>query len=826
MTMKVPAVLVVLASTLFLSLVSPLSLAVDPNRIFAPVILDTNLGPGSTLTLAINVTNIGPIPEDMDAWQVSVQLNPSLLRILNVRDGPVLDDIAENLGGTTFPTTQFNATAGTVFANELLILPGAPPQPENLGFTGSGDLVYIDVEVQAYGNSSISFDTARTYLRDIDEDVFSIDHEVRHGFFANVPIVLPPTAVFTVAPDRIFAGTLVTFDASESHDIDGAIVQYSWDFGDGFQSSETDPVATHVYAALGVYNATLTVIDDDGATGTATRTLIVGGQNLPPVVVFSFMPADPEVFEPVTFDATGSYDPEGRLALVPYLWDFGDGFTAGGLVVQHTYSRPGNYSVTLSVVDAKGQRGTTEQQVTVSPGPPNEPPVPIFTFDPANPHVGETVRFDATSSFDPDGSIIDYAWTFGDGPFSVPGQIVFHTFFSPGTFTVTLTVRDNRGQSASTSSQITVTPRPDHDVEIDEIIVSPSAGLVSGQFAVVTVIVENIGTHEENVTVTAYYDGSPIGSVTQRIFGSPFYVYYTYITIFWDTQSVPAGEYTISANAQIAFDEDPSNNAFTNGQVTILPPPTLDLSPPNGPVGTRVTVTGTGLPGNPFPQGLPRPILVSFDNQFLGYTFTTGTEFVFIFNVPKAEPGLHKINVLDVLTLLRFSTDFTVVDESMLDIELDVGSLYFEGDTAMATVQIQRNGHLVDATSIQATLMLPDGTSQTLSLRKVEGTIGLYRIEISIAQRNSVGTYNINVEASYQSDNSDSTGHALKSFTVKTAWLSPTRIRTTSVVGSLASVGLIGPILFKTYADRRARRKVPDTDAPPTNTPLPGVDAE
>ncbi len=65
-------------------------------------------------------------------------------------------------------------------------------------------------------------------------------------------------------------GQAVSFSSAGSSDPDGSIVSYLWDFGDGVTSTAADP--SHTYAAAGTYTVTLTVTDDQGATGTATTT--------------------------------------------------------------------------------------------------------------------------------------------------------------------------------------------------------------------------------------------------------------------------------------------------------------------------------------------------------------------------------------------------------------------------------------------------------------------------------------------------------------------------------------------------------------------------
>ena len=85
----------------------------------------------------------------------------------------------------------------------------------------------------------------------------------------------------------------------------------------------------------------------------------------------------------------------------------------------------------------------------------NEYYEPKFTFSPGNPRVNQTVTFNASSSYDPDGSIVSYYWNFGDNT-NASGMIVNHTYTSPGNYTVTLTVRDSNGATNSISKTVTV----------------------------------------------------------------------------------------------------------------------------------------------------------------------------------------------------------------------------------------------------------------------------------------------------------------------------------------------------------------------------------
>jgi len=262
-------------------------------------------------------------------------------------------------------------------------------------------------------------------------------------------INLPPIAEFIASPTTVYTGEVVDFDASASYDIDGYIVSYSWDFGDG--NTGLGVTVSHSYVDDGEYPVTLTVTDNEGAVGTKTESITV--LNRPPVADLTASATIVDKQETVTFDASGSYDPDGYI--VSYSWDFGDGSTATGVVVDHAYEDDGVYTVTLTVTDDNGATGSATATKTVL----NRPPIASFTESAHTVNKDETITFNAAGSYDPDGTIVSYSWDFGDGT-TATGVSVSHAYDDDGSYHVTLTVTDNDGATDSAYATKTVMNMP------------------------------------------------------------------------------------------------------------------------------------------------------------------------------------------------------------------------------------------------------------------------------------------------------------------------------------------------------------------------------
>lgn len=242
-----------------------------------------------------------------------------------------------------------------------------------------------------------------------------------------------------------------TFDATKSYDEDGQKLTYLWDFGDGTTSDK--PVVTKVYDKPGDYRVSLTVRDSSGSIcgdGVATHTV---SPNFPPVPVAINQEAC--LGQAMTFDASGS-----TVSGTPtYKWDFGDGQTAEGVKVTHTYEKPGNYRVILNVNDGKNTECSDASTAITAKVVPS---VSVILKSPETSCVGRSAVFQADAT----GGAGKYRWDFGDGTVTEGGSRMSHAYQKGGQYTVTVTADNGQGfpcSMATDAKKITIFESPNAD---------------------------------------------------------------------------------------------------------------------------------------------------------------------------------------------------------------------------------------------------------------------------------------------------------------------------------------------------------------------------
>ena len=209
------------------------------------------------------------------------------------------------------------------------------------------------------GNSSFTQNTSHQYsefgqymvsLQVLDDDG-GTDTRIK---MINVSNVLP-IANFSFSPqDASTFDTIEFFDLSS--DVDGFIISWQWDFGDG--SNSTIQNTPHQYSDGGDFLVCLTVEDNDGGFNMVCKTVAV--QNREPNANFTFSPKIPNQTDTIIFTDL-STDIDGDID--SWEWDFDDGNFSFEQNPTYQYSTSGMYYVTLTVTDDDGDSSTVSRRV-------------------------------------------------------------------------------------------------------------------------------------------------------------------------------------------------------------------------------------------------------------------------------------------------------------------------------------------------------------------------------------------------------------------------------------------------------------------------------
>jgi PKD repeat protein len=251
----------------------------------------------------------------------------------------------------------------------------------------------------------------------------------------------------------------------------------------------------------------------------ATGVLVSTGTNQAPTAVAAATPTAGTAPLPVNFSSAGSIDSDG--SIVSYAWNFGDGSTSNEAHPSHVYSSAGNYTATLTVTDNGNLSSTANVAITVTTAV-NQSPVAIASGTPTSGIAPLPVAFSSAGSSDPDGSIVSYAWNFGDGSTSTAASPI-KTYNTAGTYTARLTVTDDRGATSSATVSIVVSPAPadpNTDVDVSQFGLTSSKA-ASGSTATATIFVKDrLGRAAANVTVNVKWSGLVSGTATGKTDGS------------------------------------------------------------------------------------------------------------------------------------------------------------------------------------------------------------------------------------------------------------------------------------------------------------------
>ncbi len=392
---------------------------------------DNNGALEGIVRITVRLENLGGInidgsQEDVDAIQAIYTYDTSILKPMRVSygatPGPVLPDQGrftslvrnhctangnpldtvspDEINGrmqtsTLCTTTNVDVGLGCDPATRDPTLQGTcPGDPATSGTTPlqNVDAVRVQFMILGHGNFALvnqadAPGNPGTKITDIEGVTQTrVPATLQDGYFDNRPGAPPPAARFTFTPANPITGQLVTFDGTNSTDIGGTIISYSWNFGD--TNTATGAVVSHSYSQVGPYNVTLTVTDNTNLDGSVTHLVSVRSSNNPPVARFTVFPDQRLVNQSVTFDGTTSSDPDPGDSITSYDWIFGDGTFGAGSIVSHNYTSVGVYTIILTVTDTHGAQDTTGEQILVT----RIPYLPGV-------HVGDWARYTYNANF-------------------------------------------------------------------------------------------------------------------------------------------------------------------------------------------------------------------------------------------------------------------------------------------------------------------------------------------------------------------------------------------------------------------------------------------
>lgn len=278
-----------------------------------------------------------------------------------------------------------------------------------------------------------------------------------------------PSAVITANDTTVCSGNSIQFSSAGSADVS----TLQWTFGEGIAGVLDTSIfadTLHLYQRPGFYTVTLSVTDINGCIVTETEQVHILG----PTAGFSANPLGGCAPINVTFTDTSLT--EGG-AITQWVWNYGGGLpdtTSLTGVVNHSYTNPGLYTISLTVTDVNG---CTSTHISPSYINPSRPSASITTDTLGCRNVNEIF----TAGFGAAASPTNFTWDFGDGsaPVSVSGNNnATHSYSGNGLYSVYLLLVDANGCRDSVTKNIYVYTTPaDFTVSTRDTCVTDANGI-------------------------------------------------------------------------------------------------------------------------------------------------------------------------------------------------------------------------------------------------------------------------------------------------------------------------------------------------------------
>jgi PKD repeat protein len=411
-----------------------------------------------TFTVSVTLRNV-EATEKLIGVHFRLGYNATLLRVLSVTEGPFLALFNQT---STPPYTFFaafdepdNELFGSHVVVGNMILPNATGQWPGPFPTGNGTIATITFQIiyqPLYPESTMTSPLNFIESKLIDSDGSEIPHEESDGYFEISPLPPIELEVDPAVYNALVRGEIFTVDININ-------------------------MLYPIYQLIGVhfrlgYNATLLRV----LSVTEGPFLALFNQtSTPPYTFFAaFDEPDNELF--------GSHVVVGNMILPNATGQWPGPFPTGnGTIATITFQTllqptvepqpPGGCAldfIETKLIDVEGKIIAHITSSGLYQIAPLKYPVAKFTYKPLKPSAGEVVIFDASQSYDPDYTIQNYTWNFGDGiTETTQSPTTAHVYAEPGIYIVALTVTDIDGLTNSTSSSIDVGLYPPLEVEVD-----------------------------------------------------------------------------------------------------------------------------------------------------------------------------------------------------------------------------------------------------------------------------------------------------------------------------------------------------------------------
>ncbi|MFA5416236.1 MAG: PKD domain-containing protein, partial [Methanoregula sp.] len=409
--------------------------------------------------------------------------------------------------------------------------------------TPDGQTKWTSSDTSGYYSNSVAIDSdGTTYIANYNKKVYAYPGNV--ALTANTTTGNDPLTVQFTGTSQLEGNT------------------WHWDFGDGTNSTEQNPL--HVYTTPGSYSVNLSITNSSGSN-CLVKTSYITVTKSPPLASFTATPTSGFTPLAVQFNDTSLNTPTA------WDWNFGDGsanstFQNG----THTYSNAGTYTVTLTATNAGGSSTVTRVDLITVTVP--LAPVAAFSAEVVSGAVPLTVNFTDLSTNVP----TSWLWDFGDGT-NATGQNVSHTYTTVGSYSVNLTVT-NIGGSNSTLKAHYITAS-----------IAPVAGFTASPTTGTAPLTATFTDTSSNTPTSWAWDFGDGSTATTENATHTYTAFGTYTVNLTVTNA--AGSNTTTKTGYISVSENPADRAWM-----ILPAASLyQNNATQLPVQVMNITNGTGI---------------------------------------------------------------------------------------------------------------------------------------------------------------------------------------------------------------------------------------